>query len=110
MVIKPLNEYQLGSARINADFEKNVIRLNQPERNSNARMWRVHTKLTAMLSALHKESEYVFGSNSAASMKSTYMRTRKRLTLKLQNPRLQQIGFHTRASSHTRRSAQKVWT
>jgi len=47
MVIKPLNEHQLGSARINVDFEKNVIRLNQPEKNSNARMWRVHTKLTA---------------------------------------------------------------
>ena len=47
MVIKPLNEHQLGSVRINVDFEKNVIRLNQPEKSSTVRMWRVHTKLTA---------------------------------------------------------------
>jgi hypothetical protein len=57
MVIKPLNEHQLGSARINVDLE-NVIRQNQREKKK-ARMWRVHTKLTALLSALHKESEYV---------------------------------------------------
>jgi integrase len=80
---------------IDIDFEKNIIRLNQPEKNSNARMWKVPVKLTAMLNALPKDSVYVFGLSSTTSMKSTFMRTRKRLAIKLQNPRLQQIGFHT---------------
>jgi integrase len=66
-----------------------------PEKNSNARMWRVPIKLIAMLNALPKENEHVFRSSSTTSMKSTFTRTRKRLALKLQNPRLQQISFHT---------------
>jgi integrase len=80
---------------IDIDFEKNIIRLNQPEKNSNARMWKVPVKLTAMLNALPKDSAYVFGLSSTTSMKSTFTRTRKRLAIKLQNPRLQQISFHT---------------
>jgi integrase len=58
-------------------------------------MWKVTTKLTAMLSTLPRDTLFVFGLSSATSMKSTFVRTRKRLALKLQNPRLQQIGSHT---------------
>jgi integrase len=80
---------------INIDLEKNVITLNNPEKGSNPRMWKVSTKLTGMLNCLPRVSEKVFGDSSLNSMKTTFMKSRKRLSLKLQNPRLLRISFHT---------------
>lgn len=80
---------------INADFEKNIITLNDPEKRSNPRMWKVNQKLMDMLAALPKDSQRVFGDSSIFSMKSTFTKARKRLAIKLQNPRLSNISFHT---------------
>ena len=77
------------------DFEKNVVTLNNPEKGSNARMWKATAKLMGMLSLLTRDSLRVFGDNSMNSFKSTYQKTRKRLAVKLQNPRLRKISFHT---------------
>jgi len=77
------------------DFEKNVIRLNDPEKGSNPRMWKVSQKLTAMLNALPRNSERVFGDGPINSLKTTFLKARKRLAAKLQNPRLLSISFHT---------------
>jgi integrase len=79
----------------NIDFERNIITLNAPEKRSNPRMWKVSQKLTAMLNALPRKSQKVFGDGPINSMKTTFIRARKRLAAKLQNPRLLQISFHT---------------
>lgn len=80
---------------INIDSDRNTITLNDPEKRSNPRMWKVSQKLISMLNNLPKESERVFGQGSLTSMKVTFMKARKRLAAKLQNPRLPRISFHT---------------
>ena len=77
------------------DFENHVIRLNEPEKGSNPRMWKVSQKLIAMLNALPRESQRVFGDGPINSLKTTFLKVRKRLAAKLQNPRLLSISFHT---------------
>ena len=77
------------------DFERRIITLNSPEKGSQPRMWRVSRKLISMLNVLPKKSRKVFGDGSINSLKTTFLKTRKRLAHKLQNPRLLKISFHT---------------
>jgi integrase len=77
------------------DFERRTVRLNLPEKRSNPRMWRISPKLTAMLNALPRKTERIFGNGPITSTKMTFMRARRRLANKLQNPRLLRISFHT---------------
>ena len=77
------------------DFERRTLRLNLPEKRSNPRMWRITLKLTAMLNALPRKAQRIFGNGPITSTKMTFMRARKRLANKLQNPRLLKISFHT---------------
>jgi integrase len=79
---------------INIDSERNTITLNEPEKGSNARMWKVKQRVIDMLNALPKTSEQVFP-GSLKSMKTTWNKTRKRLAENLQNPRLRKITFYT---------------
>jgi len=81
-------------AWINIDREKNIITLNAPEKGSNPRMWRVTPTLIEMLQALPKTSTQIF-TGSLKSMKTTFIKSRKRLAETLQNPRLHRITFHT---------------
>ena len=76
------------------DREKRIITLNEPEKGSNPRMWKVSPALIEMLNALPKTCEQVFP-GSLKSMKGTFIDTRKRLAQTLQNPRLLRISFHT---------------
>jgi len=80
---------------INIDMDKSIITLNAPEKGSNPRMWKVSAKLIAMLYNLPKDSPKVFGNGPINSMKTTFLKTTKRLAAKLQNPRLLKISFHT---------------
>lgn len=77
------------------DFERAIIILNQPEKNGLPRVWNVSSKLLKMLEALPRKSLRVFGDGPINSMKTTFMKARRRLAAKLQNPRLLQIHFHT---------------
>ena len=79
---------------INIDSERNIITLNDPEKGSNPRMWKVSQKLVQMLNGLPKTSEQVFP-GSLKSMKGTWIDTRARLAETLQNPRLKKITFYT---------------
>jgi integrase len=79
---------------LDIDSERCIITLNEPEKNSNPRMFKVTSNLIQMINALPKTNEHVFVS-SAKSMKTTFAKTRKRLSLTLQNPRLMKIHFHT---------------
>lgn len=77
------------------DNERNIITLNAPEKHSNPRMWKVSPRLIAMLNSLPKDSQRVFGDSSMDSMKSMFQTLRKKLAVKLQNPRLLEVRFHS---------------
>lgn len=77
------------------DTERRLITLNDPEKGSNPRAWKVSVELIGMLDALPRKSQRVFGDGPTNSLKTTYYRVRKRLATKLQNPRLLKISFHT---------------
>jgi len=78
----------------NIDFERRLITLNKPEKNSQSRIFRVSSTLMSMLKALPKTHKQVFIS-SLESRKSTFYQTRKVAVRKLQSPRLLHISFHT---------------
>jgi integrase len=58
-------------------------------------MWKVSEKLIGMLKSLPRENEKVFRKSTYDTLKQTLQKTRKRLAVKLQNPRLAKITFHT---------------
>jgi integrase/predicted RNA-binding Zn-ribbon protein involved in translation (DUF1610 family) len=78
----------------NLDSDRNIITLNEPEKGSNPRMWKVSQRLIGMLNALPKACEQLFP-GSLKSMKGTWIDTRARLAETLQNPRLKKITFYT---------------
>ena len=66
-----------------------------PEKGSHARMFKVSNKLLAMLNMLPKKSDKIFGTYELRGYRSSFTRQRKRTADKLQNPRINQITFHT---------------
>jgi integrase len=48
-----------------------------------------------MINALPKENERIFGKTLYATMEGNFYNQRKKVSVKLQNPRLMQIAFHT---------------
>jgi integrase/predicted RNA-binding Zn-ribbon protein involved in translation (DUF1610 family) len=76
------------------DFDRNIITLNEPEKGSNPRMWKVSSQLVEMLKILPKKSKQIF-TGSMRTMRTNLEGTRKRLAFNLQNPRLLTISFHT---------------
>jgi len=78
------------------DFERHLITLIEPEKNSLPRLWNnASPKLLGMLNALPRASLRVFGDGPINSTKTTFLKARRRLASKLHNPRLLQIHFHT---------------
>jgi integrase len=80
---------------INIDAERNTVTLNNPEKNSNPRIWKVTQQLIAQVNDLPKNDEYVFGSCKMDSLKTAFLHLRHKQANKLKNPRLLKIGFHT---------------
>jgi integrase/ribosomal protein S27AE len=76
------------------DFEKSIIFCNEPEKNSEPRVFKASAKLIAMVNALPRKNEYVFGPR-AQSLDCLLFAERKCMMRKLQEPRLAKIGFHT---------------
>ena len=75
------------------DFERRTITLNDPEKGSRSRIFKASNKLIARINTLPRKNKRVFSSNS--TQKTSFYDSRKRIARKLQNPRLQQISFHT---------------
>ncbi|MEM3005876.1 MAG: tyrosine-type recombinase/integrase [Candidatus Bathyarchaeia archaeon] len=75
------------------DFERRLITLNKPEKRSSPRVWRVSNELLARLMTLPREGKRIFPTYN--NMKGVFLKTRKRLANKLQNPRIERITFHT---------------
>ena len=76
------------------DFVNTTIRIT-PEKRSSPRMFKVSSKLLAMLAMLPKRSDLVFGYYEMRGFRRPYTRQRMRIAKKLGNPRLNQITFHT---------------
>ena len=77
------------------DFERNIITMNNPEKNGESRQIQVSNKLIAMINRLLKKNSKVFGGITADGASSNFYLQRKRAAFKLQNPRLARITFHT---------------
>jgi len=77
------------------DSERNIITINAPEKKGNARQFKVSSKLIAMLNALPKTHNRVFGETLLTQLRKNFIEQRARASFKLQNPRLKRITFHT---------------
>lgn len=80
---------------INVDLQRNTITVNDPEKGSNPRMFKVSCKLAAMINNLPRKYDHIFGKQKPRSIAAHLGIVRKRLAIKLQNPRLNHIHFHT---------------
>jgi integrase len=77
------------------DFEGRTISL-MPEKNSNPRISRISNKLYDMLCVYPKLKQNIFCNYlSLNNLRRTFERQRKKLSVKLANPRLQKITIHT---------------
>jgi integrase len=83
------------------DFERSVVNIGKPEKNSNARQLKISSKCISLLNRLPRRSAYVFRNPFVACEKSkkdfsrTYSKQRKRVAEKLNNPRILKITFKT---------------
>lgn len=89
---------RIGEAKrlrwIDVDLENNTITVNEPEKRSNPRMIKVSKKLVAMLNCLPRKNERVFPA-TYHTLERNFHYLRERTAIKLQNPRLRHITFHT---------------
>lgn len=76
------------------DIQRNLITLNEPEKNGNPRIFKVSLKLLGMIERLPKVSQTIFNC-TYGSLKSSLRHSKKRLARKLNNPRLLKITFHS---------------
>jgi len=76
------------------DFEKSTVAINNPEKGSLPRVLRISPTLKAMLNSLPRKNKRVFNA-TMNTMQSNFRKQRNRLAVKLKNPRLRQITFHT---------------
>jgi integrase len=78
---------------INIDSERNTITVNAPEKQGTARQ--VSGKLISMLNKLPKTSQKVFGDGLLNYFRKNFIHQRRKVAAKVQNPRINQITFHT---------------
>lgn len=77
------------------DYNEEQRTLNiTPEKGSNLRILPISQKLRAMLNALPRRRETIF-MKYKHTLRSSFSRQRKTASIKLQNPRLLKISFHT---------------
>ena len=75
------------------DTENNTIRIS-PEKGSNPRAFKLSSRLVAMLTKQPKTSDRIFN-RKAQGIGHSFRRQRRRIAIKLENPRLIQIKLHT---------------
>ncbi len=77
------------------DFEAGTVRIT-PEKGSRPRVFKLSPTLMAMINALKagSRSGNVFN-KSQGGIRRVFQKQRRKLAIKLQNPRLLQIHFHT---------------
>lgn len=75
------------------DVERRIIAINEPEKGSNTRAVSVSRKCIEMLNQLPRKRERIF--SDMDSLYKRFIKQRRRLAYKLDNPRLLKIAFHT---------------
>ncbi len=80
---------------INLDLEHGILTINKPEKNGLPRQFKISGKLIAMLNILPKTGQKIFGKTQLKYFRKNFMKQRKRVAHKLQNPRINKISFHT---------------
>lgn len=79
---------------IDLDTQNSTIAIT-PEKGSNPRMFKISSKLVAMLDYLPKKNNYIFGTSSLRSKRRRFERQRQLIAEKLKSPRILHITFHT---------------
>ncbi len=75
--------------------QNNTVSVNNPEKGSRSRTVKVSAKTISMINAIPKKyGNYIFVPRRQA-IQDSFGRSRTKLALTLQNPRLRQIHFHT---------------
>lgn len=69
------------------DFVNSTISIT-PEKGSHARMFKISSKLLAMINKMPKKSAKIFGTYELRGYRSSFVGQRKRTARKLQNPRI----------------------
>lgn len=82
----------LGLRWIDVDANRNVITINKPVKNHRPRELEVNSRLIGMLNALPKTSDLIF-QTCYRNMQSSFVKLRKRVASRLQNPRILKISF-----------------
>jgi len=77
------------------DAKNCTITLNKPEKYGVCRMFKVSNELIAILHNIPKKSDRIFGNRTLSSWEGSIALQRRKAAIKLQNPRLLQIHFHT---------------
>ena len=77
------------------DPERNLITINNPEKNGLPRQIKVSSQLISMLNRLANNSPKVFGDGRLQHFRKNFVLQRKRIAHKLRNPRINKITFHT---------------
>jgi len=80
---------------IDIDEEKSSLKCNQPEKHCKPREVRISAKLIARFNTLPRTNDYIFSKTRLGFTREQFDRQRNRLAVKLNNPRLKQIHFHT---------------
>lgn len=65
------------------------------EKHGNPRSPKISARLMSMLLALPKTNDYIFGNTGLNAFRWRYDRQKSALAIKLQNPRLKQVKFHS---------------
>jgi site-specific recombinase XerD len=76
------------------DLVSNTVRI-VPEKGSNPRVFKISTKLAAILNNLPKKSEKIFGYRNVRYLERLFRQQRARAAQKLANLRIKQIHFNT---------------
>ena len=76
----------------NIDFKRKTIKI-VPQKHGRARELKISETLITMLKKLPKKSNLLFYAK-VQTIRATFARQRKRLALKIDNPRLDQLHFH----------------
>jgi integrase len=79
---------------IDLDEERSTLKC-IAEKHGNPREIKISSRLIAMLLALPKTNDYIFGNSNLNAHRWNYDRKKTALAMKLQNPRLKRITFHT---------------
>jgi integrase len=80
---------------IDMNFQGNTIAINEPEKGSNAGIYKVKPELLARIQTLPRNSARILGSSSSDSLANMLLTAKKKLAANLCNPRLLKITFHT---------------